>query len=194
MEYRILQEYLSSRKRNIIPEKGFKLASVLIPLTENGRIYILLTKRAKHLSNHPGEISFPGGRVDISDNNRLDTALRELEEEVGIPRQEVTVIGALDDAISITDFHIIPYVGIIPFFCPYNYNRSEIDEIVLTPLAFFLNEPKREVYEKGNIKKDNLIYTYGDKKIFGLTAFLLKKLVEILDESGFLKENRELIF
>mgnify|MGYP000100211865 CR=1 FL=1 len=194
MQYKILEEYLNQRRRKIIPESGYKPASVLIPLTENGKIYILLTKRAKHLTNHPGEISFPGGRVDKSDGNRLETALREVEEEVGIPKDEVIILGALDDAISITNFHVIPYVGIIPFFCPYDYNRSEIDEIVLTPLSFFLNEPKREIYEKGNIKKENLIYTYGDKKIFGLTAFLLKNLVEILNESGFLRENSELIF
>lgn len=194
MEYKILQEYLNKRNRQIISQNGYKPASVLIPLTENGKIYILLTKRAKHLTNHPGEISFPGGRVDDSDKSRLQTALREVEEEIGIPKEEVTILGALDDAISITNFHVIPYVGIIPFFCPYDFNKSEIDEIVLVPLSFFLKEPNLEIYEKGNIKKENFIYHYGDKKIFGLTAFLLKQFVKILDESGFLTVNRELIF
>ncbi|MCX7769897.1 MAG: CoA pyrophosphatase [Proteobacteria bacterium] len=194
MNYQILQEYLNKRERQTISENGYKPASILIPLTENGRIYILLTKRAKHLTNHPGEISFPGGRFDLSDENRLQTALREVEEEIGIPRYEVNVIGALDDAISITNFHIVPYVGIIPFFCPYHYNKSEIDEIILIPLAFFLNEPKHEIYEKGSIRKENFIYIYEDKKIFGLTAFLLKSFVKILEESGFLKINSKLIF
>lgn len=194
MEYKILQDYLNNRPRQIISQNGYKPASVLIPLTENGKIYVLLTKRAKHLTNHPGEISFPGGRMDDSDSNRLHTALREVEEEIGIPRDEVTILGALDDVISVTNFHVIPYVGIIPFFCPYDFNKSEIDEIVLVPLSFFLTEPQKEIYSKGDIKKDNYIYRYGDKKIFGLTATLLKSLIEILDKSGFLTINRELIF
>lgn len=194
MEYKILQDYLNNRPRQIISQNGYKPASVLIPLTENGKIYVLLTKRAKHLTNHPGEISFPGGRMDDSDSNRLLTALREVEEEIGIPRDEITILGALDDVISVTNFHVIPYVGIIPFFCPYDFNKSEIDEIVLVPLSFFLTEPQKEIYSKGDIKKDNYIYRYGDKKIFGLTATLLKSFIEILDKSGFLTINRELIF
>lgn len=194
MEYKILQEYLNKRERKTIPEIGHKPASILIPLTENGRIYILFTERAKHLTNHPGEISFPGGRHDDSDKTKLETALREVEEEIGIPSEEVNIIGTLDDAISVTNFHVTPFVGIIPFFCPYSFNKSEIDEVILIPLAFFLNEPKMEIYKKGDIVKENYIYEYKNKKIFGLTAFLIKELIKILNHSGFITINRELIF
>jgi 8-oxo-dGTP pyrophosphatase MutT (NUDIX family) len=194
MDINILKEFLSKRKRKTIPQQDYKPASVLIPLTENGKIYMLLTKRAKHLTNHPGEISFPGGRLDDKDKNRLETALREVEEEIGIPSYEINVVGALDDAISITNFHIVPYVGVIPFFCPYSFNKSEIDEIILIPLSFFLHQPKMEIYRKGNIVKENFIYDYKGNIIFGLTAFLIKNLVEILLESGFITVNKKLIF
>jgi len=194
MDINRLKEFLSKRERKTIPQQGYKPASVLIPLTENGKIYILLMKRAKHLTNHPGEISFPGGRLDDNDKNSLETALREVEEEIGIPGYEVNVVGALDDAISITNFHIVPYVGVIPFFYPYSFNKSEIDEIILIPLSFFLNQPKIEIYRKGNIVKENFVYDYEGNIIFGLTACLIKNLVEILLESGFIAVNKKLIF
>lgn len=188
-----LMLYLKKRRRAIIQQDGYKPASVLIPITEHDRIYMILTKRSSNLNNHAGEVSFPGGRVDISDRNRLHTALRELHEEIGIPENEVNVIGILNDVVSITNFHIVPYVGVIPFFCPYNFNKSEIEKILMVPLKFFLEKPKVEIYKKGDIIRPNYIYNYKETTIFGVTAHIIKDFIEILEKSGFLKENIDLI-
>ena len=91
----------------------YKKSAVMCLFLENdNKVYILLTKRSQNLSNHAGEICFPGGKVEKSDKDPLDTALRETFEEVGVPRDKIKVIGQLDDYITGTGFHISVFVGI----------------------------------------------------------------------------------
>ncbi len=189
-----LTEYLKLRKRHCIDEEGYKPASVVIPLVLNNRISILLTKRSLKLNHHKGEVSFPGGRADLSDATRLDTALRELYEEIGIPQQEVDIIGLLDDYISISNFHITTFLARIPYFCPYSYNREEIDEVYIIPLRCFLKEPRKEIYKRADLVRENYIFDVDGVRIFGVTAKIIMDLTDILKESGFIEENKDLIF
>lgn len=186
--------FLKKRKRRVISENTYKPASVVVPILFNDKISLLLTKRSLKLNYHKGEVSFPGGRCDKVDENKLDTALRELYEEMGIPREEVFILGRLDDYVSITNFHIAPFLAQIPYFCPYSYNREEIDDIYIIPLKEFFLEPEVESYIKDGKIIKNYIYDFKKFKIFGVTAKIIKDLMKILENSGFIKENYNLIF
>ena len=90
-------------------------ASVLIPLLEiRGEIFVLFTERSKHLRSHPGQVSFPGGKQDYQDTNSLETALRETHEEIGLHPEKVEILGRIDQIISLYNYLVTPFVGLIP--------------------------------------------------------------------------------
>src|SRR3546814_21082401 len=89
-------------------------AAVLVPVTDRAEPGVILTQRTKTLSRHPGQIAFPGGRVDPGDADVTAAALREAEEEIGLPPARVTVIGAADRYRTITGFEVTPIVGVVP--------------------------------------------------------------------------------
>ena len=111
-------------------------AAVLIPLIERrGGFTIMLTKRSQNLTDHPGQICFPGGRIDSTDDGPEFAALRETHEELGLSSKRVEVIGELDIYVTGTGFHITPFVGIV---CPpisLNPAPSEVAEVLEVPLA-----------------------------------------------------------
>lgn len=194
MKIELLIEFLKKRERVLIPESFYKPASVIVPIVLNDKISILLTKRSLKLTHHKGEVSFPGGRCDKEDGTKLNTALRELQEEIGIPKEEVVILGNLDDYVSITNFHISTFLAKIPYFCPYSFNKDEIDDIYIVPIKDFFSPPKVEIYKKGDKNSTNYIYDFSSFKVFGVTAKIIKDLVNILEESGFVKENYDFIF
>ncbi len=92
--------------------QSLKPAAVLVPIVEHGDDFtMLLTQRTDHLKHHAGQVSFPGGRVEPHDTSAVDTALRETEEEIGLPRNHVEIVGYLDAYETGTGFHITPVVG-----------------------------------------------------------------------------------
>src|SRR5271155_2329305 len=96
------------------PSAALRPAAVLVPLIDHADgMTVLLTQRTAHLSAHAGQISFPGGRIEPDDKDEVAAALRETEEEVGLPRERVTVIGRLDTYVTGTGFEITPIVGIV---------------------------------------------------------------------------------
>ena len=119
---------------------GFMPAAVMILLYEkDGEYCVLLNKRSELVEHHKGEMSFPGGAKDPTDMDFLDTALRETEEEMGISRSDITVLGQLDDIITRSDFVVKVYVGTIPY--PYKFHPSEIEiaEVVEAPINHLLD-------------------------------------------------------
>lgn len=194
MKIGTLIDFLKKRNKILIPESPFKPASVIVPLVLNDKISMLLTRRSLRLTHHKGEVSFPGGRCDKEDATKLDTALRELYEEIGIPKEEVVILGKLDDYVSITNFHISTFLAKIPYFCPYSFNKDEIDDVYIVPLKDFFIEPKLEIYQKGDKVSTNYIYDFKYFRVFGVTAKIIKDLVNILEKSGFVKENYDFIF
>ena len=162
-------------------------ASVLIPLLEiGGEIFVLFTKRAKHLRSHPGQVSFPGGKEDNQDSNSLDTALRETHEEIGLNPEKVEILGRLDQIISLYNYLVTPFVGLISSdFIP-NPNRDEIEIVFKVPLSFFMNSKKHwsEEYESSSAKVLIHHFDFDRFDIWGLTAKLVLRLLEIgLDHS-----------
>lgn len=193
MDYKQLENYLKNRERKVIPINGYKPAASLVPLVFNEKIHLLITKRAPHLKNHPGEYSFPGGHIEDGDNTGIETALRETEEEIGIPREQIKVIGVLDDVVSVTNFHLVPYIGIVPYLESYPFDKNEVASVHLIPLKIFLDRPKIVTYYWKGEEKPSVVYDYHDIRIFGVTAFVIKRFVEILERSEFLKTNNNLL-
>ncbi|MCL5935658.1 MAG: CoA pyrophosphatase [Firmicutes bacterium] len=138
---------LANRQLTIVDDSVSMISAVLLPLVEiNGKCNILFEVRSKNLNRQPGEICFPGGRVEKCEHpNPLTTALRETSEELGITEKDIDVIGPLDILVSPLSTMIYPYVGkfktarILP-------NPREVEETFLAPVDFFLAEPPYVTY------------------------------------------------
>jgi 8-oxo-dGTP pyrophosphatase MutT (NUDIX family) len=115
-------------------------ASVLVPLVERADgLHLLLTRRTDHLRDHAGQISFPGGRVEIDDADAVATALRETEEEIGLPRSHIEVIGALPHYTTVTAFVVTPVVAIVRPGFTLALDSFEVAEAFEVPLVFLMN-------------------------------------------------------
>lgn len=115
-------------------------ASVLVPLVERaGGLHVLLTRRTDHLHDHAGQVSFPGGRADPEDVDAVATALRETEEEVGLPPSAVQVLGRLPLYTTVTSYVVTPVVGLVDPAAPLKVDPFEVDEAFEVPLAFLMD-------------------------------------------------------
>ena len=159
-----------------------KRASVLIPLMESEcELFVLLTQRSDQLSSHAGQVSFPGGKQDIQDENSLETALRETYEEIGLPPKNVEIIGRLDQILSLHNYLVTPFVGLIPEnFVPLP-NVDEIETVFKVPLTFFMNGDNHWTEEFKTPIATVLAhhFDYHEFDIWGLTAKLILRLLEI---------------
>ena len=134
-----IKRTLEAREPLRLDPGNLKIAAVLVPIfPKEGAWHVLLTRRTQKVEHHKGEISFPGGHRDPEDADLVCTALREAEEEVGLPPAEVRVLGRLDDISTITGFRIRPFVGVIPHPFAARPAPAEIAEIFTLPLARFL--------------------------------------------------------
>jgi 8-oxo-dGTP pyrophosphatase MutT (NUDIX family) len=181
----IVQTYESDlwHQQRIAPGQKVKHAAVLVPLVERSvGTQVLLTQRTSHLHDHAGQISFPGGRVEPEDRNREDTALRETEEEIGLPRAAIRVLGALPDHEMQSGFCITPVVGWIR--PPYRTEPDpfEVQDIFEVPLAYFLAPAnyQRRRYVMEGFDRRYLAIPYGGRYIWGATAGMLYSLYQLL--------------
>ena len=164
-------------------------AAVLVPIIANNKDYkILLTHRSKKLEDHAGQISFPGGRIDIHDKSPKSTALREAHEEIGINERSVEILGHLDAYATATGFRILPIVSIIKEDFDININPIEVESIFYLPMKFLMN-PKNHKKEIGTYKRQSTSYKieyeynvipYENHHIWGATAAMLINLYETL--------------
>ncbi len=114
-------------------------ASVLVPLVRRGELMVLLTQRTDHLTDHPGQISFPGGRVELTDADATATALREAHEEIGLEAAHVDVLGALPTYTTGTGFIVTPVVALVDPGFTVTADPFEVAEVFEVPLAFLMN-------------------------------------------------------
>ena len=158
-------------------------AAVLIPLINRASgITVLFTQRTAHLADHAGQISFPGGRVEAGDVSSHDTALREAEEEIGLPRSSVDILGSLPDFYVPTGFRVIPVVGLIEPPFPVKLDSFEVAEIFEVPLHFFLdplNHQRHDIDYKGR-RRQYYAMPYEGRFIWGATAGILFNLYQVL--------------
>lgn len=161
-----------------------KPAAVLIPLIERGEaeMSLLLTQRSADLKTHAGQVSFPGGRMEEGDPDIAVTALRETEEEVGIRRSGVSVIGYLDPMPTITGYAVTPVVGLVAADFELNIDATEVEYVFEVPLAFLMDKSNKKLVDREY--QDRVFkmveYHYADERIWGATAFIIEKFVEIL--------------
>ncbi|MBX7147491.1 CoA pyrophosphatase [bacterium] len=142
--------------------------------------HIVLTKRSEEVEHHKGQICFPGGVKDASDNTLWQTALRETYEEIGLPPQKVHYVGELSQVVTPTNFIIHPFVGWIDEAYEWNTNPTEIAQIFTVPVSHVLN-PQNFVLEKRNYfgsEYHDPVFTYGEHRIWGATGRILVDLLE----------------
>lgn len=160
-------------------------AAVLVPLIDRaGAIKVLFTQRTAHLSDHAGQISFPGGRVEAADAGREETALRETEEEIGLPRARIALIGKLPDYEIPSGFRITPVVGWIEPPFDLRPDPFEVAEIFEAPLGYFLdpgNYQRRQYHFRGR-HRHYMAIPYEGRYIWGATAGMLYDLCRMLGE------------
>src|SRR6187399_198009 len=158
-------------------------AAVLVPLVaRKGRVSLLFTQRTPHLAAHAGQISFPGGRIETNDASREDTALRETEEEIGLAREHVEVLGRLPEYSIPSGFRITPVVGWIN--APFDTlpDPFEVADIFEAPLEFFLEVARyqRHEYHFNGRHRHYVAIPYEGRYIWGATAGMLLSLARIL--------------
>jgi 8-oxo-dGTP pyrophosphatase MutT (NUDIX family) len=177
-----LRLLLRERPAIEIPAPHLRRASVLIPLIRDaGNWSVLFSRRADHLSAHGGQIAFPGGAVEVEEP-LADAALREAEEEVGIPRGEVELIGRLDDVITNSGFLVAPFVGIVGPSVSYVIQESEVAEVFEVPLEALLaidNPEVRYVTFRG-VSYPAYFYHHRQYEIWGLTGRMLKAFLDLV--------------
>jgi 8-oxo-dGTP pyrophosphatase MutT (NUDIX family) len=188
---RLGRALLSSEQAIELDVRGGTDAAVLVALyLEQGKLRAVLTERREDLRRHAGEISFPGGRHDATDEDLLHTALREAHEEIGLPPQAVEVIGALQPTPTIaTGYAIYPFVGLIEPGQAWTLSPREVAEVLELPLAEILaGYGRRRLIRRGlPIRTDT--YVVQDKLIWGATARIL---ADLFDRIGpLLEENAD---
>jgi 8-oxo-dGTP pyrophosphatase MutT (NUDIX family) len=178
--------------RPLVSEKGegmepLRQAAVLIPLyVREKALWTLFTKRTQMVEHHKGQISFPGGGKDTADANLWETAVRETEEEIGVPRAGVRLLGALPKLVTVTDFEVSPFVGAIPYPTAFAPHAGEVESIIEVPLSYLLDPmvvEERPVKWKGQ-DLTTLVYHYKGHAIWGATARILADLLTVMREDG----------
>lgn len=158
---------------------GLVPASVLVPIVVGaGAPTVLLTERTAHLNDHAGQVSFPGGSAEPVDADIVDTALRETEEEIGLSRSRVEVIGRLPDYVTITGFNVAPIVALVHPPFSLTPDPFEVADAFEVPLAFLLdpaNHERREIVIDDHIRHFTAM-PYGTHFIWGATAAMLRNL------------------
>jgi len=158
-------------------------AAVLVPLVERpAGLTVLLTQRAGHLNKHPGQISFPGGRIEPHDADVVQAALRESEEEIGLPRRHVSVVGLLPDHLIVTGFRVTPVVGFVAPGFELKLDPTEVDDAFEVPLAA-LFDPRNHVRRVRRFEDQEIELTdlpFEGRNIWGATAGMLLTFYRLL--------------
>ena len=170
---------------DMAPRLPLQAAAVLVPLMERAAgTTVLLTLRAAHLSDHAGQVSFPGGRIDPTDADAESAALREAEEEIGLPRSHVQLIGRLDTYVTRTGYEVIPCVGLVTPPLDLHPDPNEVAAVFEVPLSFFRDSRNRRRESRifQGRERHFYVYPWEDRYIWGATAGMLSNLAEVLGE------------
>ena len=183
MDISTIRQKLTQRTKKSLDIDRLVPASILMPLfMKSGALHVLFTKRTDHLEHHKGQISFPGGVFQPEDRELLITALRESEEEIGLHNNDVEILGELDDTITITQYRITPYVGVIPYPYPFHLNDFEVARLILAPLHDLMDERIQKWQEIMMDGRPYLQYVFqvNEDIIWGATARILKDFLDLL--------------
>ena len=166
------------------PLEDLAQAAVLVPIVDHADgLTVLLTQRGAFLKDHPGQISFPGGRSEETDDDSTATALRESEEEIGLNPNQVQILGNLDVCLTGTGFRIVPVVGLITPPLNLRLDTFEVADAFEIPFSLVLDA---ENYRRDHVVTDSgqhrefYVLDYGDHYIWGATARMLVNLRELM--------------
>lgn len=166
---------------------AFTPAAVLFPIVQrDGGATVLLTQRTAHLRDHPGQISFPGGRVETEDISPTHTALRETEEEIGLASAHIEILGFLPEYRTGTGFRVTPVVGLVTPPFELKADPFEVAQVFEVPLAFLLdstNHRHQFMHHRGALRQYYAML-YGEYLIWGATAGMIRSLFERLHAIG----------
>lgn len=203
MDSKTIHKKVKEHSASILGNEDFFKYAVLLPLIQkDNEIHILFEVRSHQLRRQPGEVCFPGGRIDKQDKNDQVTAIRETREELGISKEQITDVFPLDYLVSPFGMIVYPHIGNISGSESINPNPAEVEEVFTVPLSFFLEtrpkihyvnvkmEPEENFpfdlivggqdYNWRTEKIDEYFYIYEDRVIWGLTAKILAHFVELL--------------
>lgn len=203
MDPKSLVDRVKDRVPEVMGNNEFAKFAILLPLIErDGEIHILFEVRSHMMRNQPGDICFPGGRIDKQDESEEGAAIRETTEELGIVRSQISDVFPLDYIVSPFGMIVYSFAGIIDPDVEFEPNPPEVDSLFTVPLTYFLeNDPKvysinfdiqpeesfpydliagGENYNWRTRQVDELFYMYEDKVIWGLTAKILTHFLEII--------------
>jgi 8-oxo-dGTP pyrophosphatase MutT (NUDIX family) len=190
----LIRNTLASRQQLTAAADGLMPAAVMLLLyPKDGELCVLLNKRSMEVEHHKGEMSFPGGARDPEDTDFEATARRETEEEMGIARNDITMLGRLDDNVTRSNFIVKVFVGTIPY--PYEFQPSsrEIAEVVEIPMSV-LRDPATIRWDsrlENGARISVRSYGYQQHLVYGATAKILDQFLDIL-EDGLNKEDTSL--
>ncbi len=156
-----------------------RTAAVLVPILDMAEPEMVFTRRAEHLPQHPGQVSFPGGAAEQQDGSAVQTALREAYEEIGLPPDVTKPIGFLDRMDTISDYRVLPVVALVTPPVHWVLDSREVAEVFSVPLCVVLD---KDLYERHLIERDGSERTiwslsWNDYNIWGVTASILMNLI-----------------
>ncbi len=162
-------------------------AAVLIPLTRaEDDWHILFTRRADTVEHHKGQVSFPGGAADSEDTSPEDTALREAEEEIGLRRSDVRVLGKLGDMLTVTNFLVTPVVGVFPWPYTFKVHTVEVGRVFTMPLLWLADHNNRMEFIRKETGRSLIAYLpYDGELLWGATA---RMTIEFIRALGMMQE------
>lgn len=178
----IVQRLAVYQAQELSPQNA-KRAAVLVPLRQNGeRIELILTRRTEALGAHSGQVAFPGGRVETKDIDSIETALRETEEELGLKRSNINIIGQLDQILTGTGFHIQPVVGIVAPDATWIPDSREVARVFTAPLQIFLNEGAWLQSKHQRQGKEITLWhiSHDGEEVWGATAAIIRMFLRVL--------------
>jgi 8-oxo-dGTP pyrophosphatase MutT (NUDIX family) len=182
-----LRRALGAHKRTVRTEWEARPAAVLVPFyRQEGAWWLLYTRRTDQVESHRGQVSFPGGLIEEQDPNPIAAALRECEEELGIQRERVEVLGQLDPLLTVTQFEIAPVVGIIPWPYSLRLNPVEVVRAFGVPLRWLADRDNLQVQYRSPLGSGPSVPVFYYKEfdgevIWGATARITLSLLDLLD-------------
>jgi 8-oxo-dGTP pyrophosphatase MutT (NUDIX family) len=170
-------------------QKGARAAAVLIPVLAEPEPTLIFTVRTEHLPSHKGQISFPGGSIDATDESAEAAALRETHEEIGLPPADVRVLGELDTFPTyVTGYLITPFVGWLSKRVTLRPNPAEVAEVLEVPIADLVDDIRAEPgFTHGGRTFPTEAWIWNDRVIWGVTARVLRVFLHLLAEAGLAK-------
>jgi len=166
--------------QKIAEVRPIRPAAVLVAVVDRPEPTVLLTQRAQHLPDHPGQISFPGGKIDKTDADPMAAALREAEEEIGLSRELIRPLGYLDLYMTTLGYRIVPVIARVEPGFELTLNTGEVDVAFEVPLAFLMADANMVMHSRPwqGVERHYYAITFGERYIWGVTAGILRNMRE----------------